>query len=261
MNNVDLLSGLLLGLLQGVGEWLPVSSSGQTMLVLLDFFGLSPGEAFAYGIFLHVGTMAAVLVKYRGTWAKVFEDKPLVKFLAVASVFTGVSGLVMYFWFKSVTLKAFDGGFMNAIIGFLLIVTGIALYLSHKKVFGVKSLKQLSLFDTAVVGLAQGFSILPGVSRSGVTVSTLVLSEVRQDEALRLSFLLSVPAVAGAVVLELLTDGLGSVELGVGAAGLLASFISGYALMDALILFAKRVRFDIFCILFGLLAVLATLAF
>ncbi len=252
---MDALSGFLVGLLQGILEWLPVSSSGQSMLVLLDAFDLPAQTAFTYGIFMHVGTMAAVLVKYRRTWLKLPSDRVTLRFLAVATAFTAVSGLGVYYLFKR-GMESFTGEYVNALVGLLLIATGLLLYFTGKKKFGVKGASSLSLFDTAVAGLAQGFTILPGISRSGVTVSALVLSELRQEEALRLSFLMSVPAVAGAVVLELLTEGAGGIQPSVAFAGLLAAFISGYLLMEALLAFAKRIRFDLFCMVFGALAVL-----
>jgi len=199
---VDYLSGLFLGALQGLLEWLPVSSSGQSMLVLLGLFGLSAQAAFTYGIFFHLGTLFAVLLKYRIDWLKILDNPPLTRFLAVTTAFTAASGLFAYYLLKR-SMSTFSGEALNGFVGLLLVVTGLILYHMRRRDFGTKDVSALSLSESAVVGLTQGFSVLPGISRSGATVAALALSDVRQDEALRLSFLMSVPAVAGAVAVEI----------------------------------------------------------
>ncbi len=253
---MDVFSGFLAGVLQGVFEWLPISSSGQNMLFLMDFIHLDASSAFSLGILLHVGTLSAVLVKYRATWFNLPKDPKLLKFLVYTSLFTGLTGLILYVLVKR-SLTGFSGEYLMGLVGLMLVVTGAVLYATRKKNFGVKNIQNLSFFETAVIGAAQGFSILPGISRSGVTFAALALSEVGQKEALRLSFLMSVPAVAGAVGLELLTDGFSTVDLWVALAGLTASFAFGYLLIEALTSLASKVRFEYFCILFGSIAFLS----
>lgn len=255
---MDFLSAAVVGLLQGLLEWLPVSSSGQTMLYFLDVLGLDAKQAFSLGLFLHLGTSAAVLVKYRKTWLDLVNDMRTLRFLLVTTAFTGVTGLGIYFLLKN-ALDGFNGTMMNAMIGGLLVLTGFVLYAGRKKGFGRRKLADLNFWEEAIVGLVQGFTILPGISRSGATVSTLALSEVEQGEALRLSFLMSVPAVAGALVLETATEGIPTIGLGAAFAGVLASFVGGYVTMEALVSWSKKVRFDLFCVLFGLVAVVGSL--
>jgi len=251
---MDLAAGIFAGLLQGVLEWLPVSSSGQSMLFYLDILGLDAERAFELGIFLHLGTMLAVLIKYRDTWANALSDSKLTRFLAITTAMTCVIGVPVYLGLKMV-LKGFDGTFLNFGVGLLLVVTGFLLYYTRRKDYGSEDLSTMSDGHIALIGAVQGFTILPGISRSGATVSALALSGVNQEEALRLSFLMSVPAVAGAVVLEAAIDGIGALEPA-SLAGLLAAFISGYALMEMLLATAHKVRFDLFCIGFGLLAMI-----
>ncbi|MBU0762206.1 MAG: undecaprenyl-diphosphate phosphatase [Candidatus Altiarchaeota archaeon] len=253
---MELFSVLVLGLMQGFFEWLPISSSGQSMIYLLDYAGLDPVTAFSLGIYMHLGTSAAVLVKYRKTWIGLLNDKRLLRFLLVSSAATGVTGLFLYFLLKSF-LYGFDGVFVNGLVGLSLIVTGVVLHQLHRRGFGRGKLKDLTIWEEITVGLIQGFSILPGISRSGVTVAALALNKLNQTEALKLSFLMSVPAVVGAVFLELITDGAPNIGLVAGLIGVTASFVAGYALMEVLLSMSRKIRFDIFCIIFGLIPVLA----
>jgi len=113
----------------------------------------------------------------------------------------------------------------------------------------------------AVAGAAQGISILPGISRSGTTIAAMLLMGIRQDIALKLSFIMSIPAVLGAVLLDFaggdfIVSTFGLTEIII---GILAAFIFGYLTMDILVKIAHKIRFDIFCIFFGIIAILAFL--
>jgi undecaprenyl-diphosphatase len=255
---MDYLSVLLAGFFQGLFEWLPISSSGQTMVYLINLVGLSPDAAFSLGIYLHLGTCAAVLVKYQRQWLGLLEDKILLRFLIVSSAATGASGLGLYYLLKT-SLAGFDGAHVNALVGATLIVTGLVLYFSGKKNYGRRKLKDMSLSEQAIVGLAQGFSILPGISRSGVTVAALATSDIEKTEVWRLSFLMSVPAVLGAVFLEIYSDGIPDTNIMGAFLGIGVSFITGYLLMEAVLKATKTVKFYLFCIGFGLLAVASSL--
>jgi len=101
-----------------------------------------------------------------------------------------------------------------------------------------------------ILGLAQGFSILPGVSRSGATLAVLLMRDMRQDAALVVSFMISVPAVMGAVILD---HSITTISIGPAILAILASFITGYFAMDLLIRFAEKVNFSIFCIIMGIM--------
>ena len=144
-----------------------------------------------------------------------------------------------------------------SLVGLFLIATGVFIHIS-KKSYGVGILEELSLKDTIVIGLTQGFSILPGISRSGVTVAALLLSDVRQSEAFRLSFLMSVPVVFAATIMGVVTANIQLETLPV-FAGIISSFVIGYLEIDLIIAISKPIRFDVFCILFGLIAFLWTL--
>lgn len=254
---MDFLLLLLVGFVQGVTEWLPISSSGQSMLAFINLFKLSPEAAFSLALFLHLGTLLAVLVKMRSDVKGIvlrlpdFREDRLVQFILVSTFFTGVVGVPVYFLLKE-GFSGWQGDLVTALIGSFLILTGLLLY-SSKGVMGRKVVSGLTFLDMILVGVAQGFSILPGISRSGVTVAVLLFRDIRQEDALRLSFLMSVPAVIGAVFIELL-EGAPSFDSSV-FLGITAAFISGYMTIDVFLRFASKARFDVFCIVFGLIAV------
>ncbi len=255
---MDFLSYILAGIIQGVTEWLPISSSGQSMIALINLLGLDPQEAFSLAICLHLGTLLAVVVRMRSDIYYIILKLPdfrkdlLVQFIIVSTFFSGLVGLPVYLLLKE-GFSAWQGDIVTALIGFFLVLTGIILYLS-KKVVGSRGIDELSVFEMASVGVAQGFTPLPGISRSGTTVAFLLFIGVKQENALRLSFLMSIPATLGILFFELFA---GTIFLNSAVLfGMLAAFISGYVSIDLLLKFAQRIRFYIFCIVFGLLALL-----
>lgn len=255
---MDFLSSILVGLVQGITEWLPISSTGQSMIALMNFLKLEPEDAFSLAIYLHIGTLFAVLVKMRGEVKEIilklpkFREDKLVQFIITSTFFTGIVGLPVYLVLKG-NFKMWAGDLVTALIGLFLILTGLMLYLSKKRLGG-KDIADLNFLDMASVGIAQGFTPLPGISRSGTTTAVLLFRNMRQDDALRLSFLMSIPAIIGAVFLEILQGGLESFD-SMAIPGILSAFLFGYLTIDILLKFAKKTRFDFFCIVFGLVAI------
>jgi len=245
------IQALMLGILQGVTEWLPISSQGQTLLVMMSILHVSPEVAFSHSIFLHLGTMAAVVVKFRGEFLEALRnlDGPLAKTIIVSTIFTGAFGLPLYFLFRNTFT---DGKTATLVIGSLLIATGLLLRYQRS---GTKDLDTITTKDMILLGLAQGLAILPGVSRSGTTVTVLLMRRVRQDLSLTLSFMISVPAVIGAVILD---HSYSAIPLKTSAIIFLSTFITGYLTMDLLIKFAQRINFSKFCITLGTLTIAVT---
>jgi len=251
---MDAIQAVLLGVLQGITEWIPISSEGQTMLVMMKWLGVSPTEALSYSILLHIGTMAAVLIRFRGEFVDALKniDSRMTRILVISTVCTGITGLPLYFLFK----ESFSGGReATLLIGTLLILTGLLL---RFKGSGSRKFEDMKTTDMIILGLAQGFSILPGVSRSGTTLTLLLMRNIRQDVALIISFMISVPAVLGAVVLD---HSIAAVPLGSAALAILASFITGYLSMGLLIRFAEKVNFSRFCIAMGLVTLVLSSLF
>ncbi len=183
---------LLLGLVQGLTEFLPVSSSGHLVL-LQRIFGIDePG--ILLDTLLHVGTLAAILVVFwKDIWAMI--KKPLSKpvyLLVVATIPAVVATLLLGDFFET----AFTGKFLG--IGFLL--TSLVLFISGKR---QGERKELGYLDALVMGLFQACAILPGLSRSGSTISGGLFRGIDREQAAKFSFLMSIPAILGSVVLQL----------------------------------------------------------
>lgn len=263
---VHMLEHIILGAVQGVAEWLPISSEGMIVLVKANFFGGGEiGALVREALWLHLGTFFAALVYFRRDVAAlaraVFsyaqgstEEKKLLQFLLVS---TGISGALGFLLLEGVA-EAFGQASAAAVtggIGVLLLVTGGLQAKAERQKTALRGTADLRLSDSVLLGVVQALAVLPGLSRSGFTVSALLLRRIRDTEALRLSFLMSLPIVlAGNIFLNAkeLTS-LNNASL----AGLFASFVFGLATIHALLAFARRVRFSIFVIAFGLLMILA----
>lgn len=248
---IEPFQAILLGILQGIAEWLPISSQGQSMLFMMGWLGISPSEAFSYSILLHLGTMSAVLIRFKGKFIRALSNpsSQMARILIISTIGTGITGIPLYLLFRD----GFKGGTeATLLIGALLILTGLLLRLRGN---GARSVQDMNALDMIILGLAQGFSILPGISRSGTTLTVLLMRNLKQDDALAISFMISVPAVMGALALDhslFLTE----MPLTSAALALLASFVAGYLTMNLLIAYAEKVNFSPFCITMGLLTLL-----
>jgi undecaprenyl-diphosphatase len=249
---MDALQGIVLGILQGILEWIPISSEGQSMLAMIYWLGISPSDALSYSIFLHLGTMSAVLIRFRHEFLKMLTEinSKLTRIVIVSTFCTGITGIPLYLLFR----ESFTGGReATLLIGALLIATGLLL---RFKGSGSREAEDMSLADMIILGLAQGFSILPGVSRSGTTLTVLLMKGFKQDEALAVSFIISVPAVLGAIVLD---HSIAAIPWMTAAAMFIAAVVVGYLTMDLLIRFAKTINFSGFCLTLGLITLLLAL--
>lgn len=241
--------GVLLGILQGVTEWIPVSSEGQTMLVMIRWLQVSPADAISYSIFLHLGTMFAVLIRFRHKFLMMIKElnSKFTRIVIVSTFCTGITGLPLYLLFR----ESFLGGReATLLIGALLIATGLFLRFEGP---GSRRAEDMTMGDMVSLGLAQGFSILPGVSRSGTTLTVLLIEGIRQEEALMISLIISVPAVLGAIVLDRFHTAIPWETAGV---MFMASLIMGYLTMNLLIRFSREISFSRFCIALGLVTLL-----
>jgi len=273
---------IILAILQGLFEWLPISSSGQVMIVSINFFGISPEKAFSLSIWMHLGTAIAVLVKLRKDYIQIIKsvipkqfkvDEDDIKkrnWLIFATIGTAITAIPLYLLFKFVIIEGFDaiqGDLLTLVISGLLIVTGIVL-LTFKRKFGKKNVKTVSdrelIKDSSISGLVQGIAILPGISRSGFTVSTLLFEKYDQDQSLKLSFLMSVPVVLASIGMDIIF-GEGSVFGIIDVFTILSitavSFIVGYLSMGVLLKIAQKINFSYFCILYGVLSFLIIVPF
>ncbi|NMA30278.1 MAG: undecaprenyl-diphosphate phosphatase, partial [Candidatus Methanofastidiosa archaeon] len=171
MNLIEL---IIVGAIQGFLEFLPVSSSGNVTLILMNFLKLNPSESFSLSIFLHLGTLLAVLVYFREDIIDILRNITTDKtshFLIVSTILTGVVGVPIYLILKSI----FDSITINLgsiAIGLFLIATGIIL--KYRSETGFKKVEDSNIWDMIFAGISQGISIIPGISRSGITLATLL---------------------------------------------------------------------------------------
>ena len=244
---------IFLGILQGIFEWLPISSQGQLFLVMTLLFDISAQEALNSAVWLHTGTMLAAVVYFRRdvtTLVKKFFklefDDDLLSFLIVSTVVTGIVGLPLYILMSDIS--ATFGQISIAIVGVALIATGL---LQRQAKKAELSDKKISKQDKLVTGAFQGLSIIPGISRSGITTSVLLMRNFTSKQALKLSFLMSIPAV---LVAELGLGLVGGIDFSVNyALGAAFSFASGLVSIDIFLRVARRISFWAFCVVMGLL--------
>ncbi|WP_336000616.1 undecaprenyl-diphosphate phosphatase [Halorientalis halophila] len=261
---------VIVGLVQGVLEWLPVSSEGTVALVLTLLGSADPEAAVGYALFLHAGTAMAATVYYRGEIDGVLRTLPDLSlrdpfatetadlaFLIVATLSSMLVGGIAYLALETLVSELAGGAFV-ALIGGLLIVTGVVQRVAENRGGdGEGEPRSPDLFDGVAVGVLQGLAILPGVSRSGTTVSALLLRGHEGVDSLRLSFLLAIPASLGAGLLSF--DGLG-ISATAAVTALAVSAVVGYLTVGALVALVRRVAFWAVCVGFGGLAVVGGVA-
>jgi len=243
---------ILLGLLQGLTEFLPVSSSGHLAIAQHYLSGFEqPGLLF--DVLLHLATMGAVLIYFRrdiwllisSLWRRDDEARSyrrLLVLIVVASIPTAIIGLS----FKDF----FEGLFENIpLVAAMLLVTGSLLWVAEKVSHTNRSLHELTWSDALIAGTVQGFAIIPGISRSGSTIATLLLRQIDGQSAARFSFLMALPAIFGATLLSLGDlESVQTTQLGVYGAGMAVAFISGLAAIHFLLALLRQKRLIFFAL-------------
>ena len=224
---------LLLGIVQGVCEFLPVSSSGH-LLLMQKLAGIDPNQGGAFfSVMLHLATLVAVCVVYRKKlWALIRRPiQKTVGHLILATIPTVVVALVLKDLFGSFYDKAESGAYLGVcfLITALLLLGSDALMVRSKK--RKRNMKEMTALDALVIGGMQCVGILPGVSRSGATISGALFSGLDRKSAADFSFLMSIPAVLGGAVLEAkdaISEGAFSVPILPLLAGMAAAGVTGY---------------------------------
>jgi undecaprenyl-diphosphatase len=268
----------VLGTIQGITEWLPISSKAMTSLVMIKFFGQPLSEALPFAIWMHIGTLLASVIYFREELKKIVNRLPayfsailgsrsnkktdfktkendednLISFLIIATFLTGIVGLpIMLFVVKKAQIS---GEVATVAIGIFLIITGLLQRISAD----AKSMKKLpDRRDAIIVGLGQGFAAIPGISRSGTTTGLFLLRKFDSESALKYSYLMSIPAVLGAEIVLQVMD-----IVKIDFSSLLAvafSFIFGLLTIDILLKVARKVNFSNFCLILGLMTILSLL--
>ena len=251
-----MLEAIILGLVQGLTEFFPVSSSGH--LVLFQHVMLTAEQdRLLLDLWLHVGTLVAVVIYYRNDLTIMSkslapggnsEQRQLVAKLMVATLITAAIGLSIKDQVEELFYQPqWATGFL-ALTGFMLLTTHIL----APKTTGTK----IEWSKVVIIAIAQGFAVLPGVSRSGATILTAVLLGISRPEAARFSFLLSVPAIAGAAVLvtkDAIQTNPGSIDWAPIFAGAAVAATVGYITIAAFVKIVERYLwfFGAYCLLVG----------
>ncbi len=248
---MSLLEVLLLAVVQGLTEFLPVSSSGHLVVAnaVLDALGKAPAQdLIEVSITLHLGTLASVLVYYRREIAKLLgADWRVIPLLVVGTIPAVVVGGGIK---KGLPDSAADAVLENVLLaGLMFPVTAALLMLASRKAPGETEYQRLQWWQALAIGVAQAFAILPGISRSGSTIAAGLFTGLRREAASTFAFLLAIPAILGAGVLEgldILEEGAtGTPALSL-ALGFAVSFAVGYVALALLIQFVKRGRLALF---------------
>lgn len=272
----EILKAIILGIVQGLTEFLPVSSSGHLVL-MRSLTGWDIKSPATFDVAVHVATLSAVLVVFapevvrflkglrvltmREYWKDpavlpeyLYQSGRLAWLIIIGSIPTGVLGMLGY-----VLLHDFLAAPDPRIVGLLLIITGSLLFGIRHVSRGSRGLVEMRMSDTVIIGIVQGLAILPGISRSGATISAGLLRGMERKLAGRFSFLLAVPAIVGAGLLkaiELFSTGLSDIVFTL--VGMSAAFVSGYVALRLLLKLVEKGRlggFAYYCWAAGLLAV------
>jgi undecaprenyl-diphosphatase len=251
---VDLLQSFILGLIQGITEFLPISSSGH--LVLGKYILGGESEAgITYEVVVHFGSLCAILLYYRSLLGDLIlsglgflkaptqqKDDPQVKligFILVSMIPAMVIGFTMKDYIEDI--------FMDPVlVSVMLIITGLILFLTK---FAGNTTKSINLPKSFIIGLAQAFAMIPGVSRAGSTISASLYLGVKREDAANFSFLMVIPVIAGAMLLqfkEMMEVGVSDAQMMSLIVGFLTSFISGYFALKYLIIILKKQGFHYF---------------
>jgi undecaprenyl-diphosphatase len=251
---VTLLESTTLGILQGLTEFLPVSSSGH--LVLMQTFMGIGGPVVFFDVLLHIGTLAAVLVVFRKNIAAIFREsatavagngKPISELphawfmlmIIVGSVPAGIIGILLEDTFEELFSSPLS-------VGFFLLVTGMLLFPTRRIKQGARTVGMITMYDAIIIGMAQAMAITPGISRSGATIAVALFLGLERETAVKYSFLLSIPAIAGAVLLKSLSMPELPANLPNYAAGMISAFGVGLVALLWLVRLVNRGKLEYF---------------
>ena len=259
---MDILKSLLLGIIQGLTEFLPVSSSGHLEIfkVFLDFSYDSANSLF-FTLIVHLATAISAIIYF---WKDVKEiiislinfkkdkDTFFAFYILISMIPAGLAG----YFFESEINYLFNRNL--TLVGFMLILTSLIIYLSD--IFNNSS-KRLNFKSSLIIGFAQALAILPGISRSGATIGTSIFLGLNRDEAAKFSFLMVVPIIFGSSLKIILDNEIefNNNNISNYLVGFSSALISGYYACKWMIIFVKKsklIYFSIYCLLIGMLSII-----
>jgi undecaprenyl-diphosphatase len=250
---MTLTHAILLGAVQGLGEFLPISSSAHLVIVpwLLNF----PDPGLTFDVALHLGTLISLLAYFYRDWIKLGgafftsltkmprrynPEEKLIWFLIIATIPGAIAG-------KLLEEKAETVFRAPALVATMMAAMGLILWLADRFGKKQKGLDQITLKDSLIVGFSQALAIIPGTSRSGVTITTGLLRKMDRSTAARFSFLMATPIIAGAVVLKLKDFLHGHID-NASIIGIIVSAVVGYLSIKYMLYFLQRYSYGVYVI-------------
>jgi len=259
---LDLIQSIILGAIQGITEFFPVSSTAH--LVLFPWFFSWTDQGLPFNVALHIGSLIAILYYFWRDWLLItreflegvfswsFEGRPGGKtglYLVIATVPGALAGLLF---------EEYAAGLLRhpLFIAFSLSFFGVVLYFSDRVSKKTKTVVEMNMVDCVIIGLSQALAIIPGVSRSGITITGAMFRNLNREEAAKFSFLLAAPLIAGAGVFEARHLEYSQVMSTPFIAGVLASAVFAFLAIKYLLRFVRRSSYTVFVIYRLALAVL-----
>jgi len=251
---MDVLKTIILAIVQGITEFLPISSSGH--LVLFGKYLEPGGNPVLLSAFLHFGTLIAVIAVYwNDIWRILFKDRIIIGYLIVATIPAVIAGLLLKDWFEEMFTKPH-------LIGYFLIFTSLILLVGFIADKRISQKKPLGWAQSFIIGIAQAVAIVPGVSRSGSTISVGLMCGLDREKSARFAFLMAIPAILGGLMLELKDAMEPAAAEGITAAhliGMAVAAIVGYIALRLLLAVLHRgnfVWFSLYCFIVGICAII-----
>lgn len=265
MHHLHVYQAIILGAVQGITEFLPISSTGHLRLIPRLFGWSDAGTTF--DVALHVGTLIALLTYFWRDWIDVLRPvgcaltgrkqqvsphfgRNLLWGIIIGCIPAAVAGILLDKKLEAIESNPAMDRTVMAVVAAALIVVGIILWAADK--YGNKrkqKLAQMTFFDWVFIGLAQAVALIPGVSRSGSTMSVGLMRGLNRDAAARFSFLLSTPVILGAAAMKLkdvVRDGIPAGEAAPFAAGIISSTIVGYVVIRFLLAYLRDHNVNVF---------------
>ena len=261
------LQALLLGLVQGLTEFLPVSSSGH-LIIGRELLGLDVPEDLVFEVTVHCATVLATIVVFRKQIAQLLSGLFKFKMNDETDYILKICVSMIPVFVVGMFFKDFVEGIFSSfiVVGFALLVTALLLFLSEKITSEKKSSESgvrngISYRQALIIGLGQAVAVIPGLSRSGTTIATGLLSGVRKDTVAQFSFLMVLVPVLGEAFLDIVGGDFGASSVGAGAllSGFAAAFVSGLFACRAMVSIVKKTGlkwFALYCAIAGFVVIL-----
>ena len=262
------LAVILLAVIQGVTEFLPISSSAHLIIIKELFGSITQDLNLVFDVSLHFGTVLAIIVYFFKDLYKIFinsfkgiksKDGKLFYLLIIATIPAGIVGIL----FEDIIEERVRNNLI--LIGFTLIVVGILIYLADKHFKNNRSIDDLKIVDAFFIGCSQILALIPGFSRSGTTLLSGRIRNINREDSLKFSFYMSIPVILGAFILTIIKDNNISLiinNLNIFIIGVGISFITGLLCIEFLLKYLNKYDFKIFMIyriILGIIVIVCTI--